>query len=112
MKKRLEAAEWLTWAVVIGTAVVLVVLMASCAVMTPESRAALERVLAGALARGDITREQYDAALGGLSAMGSTFNWQSVLDVLLGGVLGYFGVQLRRGPPTQKVGLPASKVLP
>lgn len=61
------------------------------------------------LEAGQITQEQYDALLQALRT--SSWDWLNALLVGIGGAIGGWGAtRIQRGRPTQKFGLPSSKV--
>lgn len=76
------------------TLVAVALLCASCGILTPQQRDALE-VLAELYRVGTLTREQFEVLSAALQGGG----WmEQIGEILLGGALGYAGVQLRRGP--------------
>lgn len=88
-------------------------MLGSCSLLSPEQKDQIRSELALEYQDGNITRSQYDAALEALEADGDV-DWEglgiSVLNILMGGVLGFTGVRIQRGKPTQKVGLPKEMV--
>lgn len=90
-------------------------LFTACSILTPEQKASVRTSLGDEYTAGNITRAQYDAAIEALDK-DEPYDWSAlgivganVLLTLLGAPL---VVRAQRGPPTQKVGLAASKVKP
>lgn len=87
----------------------------ACSVLTPEQKANVRTTVQSEYEAGNITQAQRDAAIEALDS-DEPFDW-SILGLvganlalaLLGAPL---AVRVHRGPATQRVGLPASKVLP
>lgn len=85
----------------------------ACGVLTPQQRSDAQVVLDDALSNGEITQAQHAAASEAL-AKDEPYDWESLgfvgLNLLLALIGGPMIVRAQRGKPTQKVGLPASKV--
>lgn len=89
--------------------------MPSCGVLTPQQRSGAQVVLDDALSNGEITPAQHAAASEAL-AKDEPYDWEALgfvgINLLLALVGGPVIVRKMRGPPTQKVGIPASKIKP
>lgn len=80
--------------------------------MGKESRMVVTGSLESARDRGEITDSQYRAAMSDLFAESVDWGqlWASVGSAVVAIAGSLLGVYLHRGPPTQVVGLPSSKV--
>jgi uncharacterized protein YoaH (UPF0181 family) len=87
-------------------------LFAGCGLLSPAEQQTALKVIDDMLAQGIITPAQFDALREAILAKGTSAWWQELAQVAAGAALAYVGVEIRRGKPTQKVGLPASKVHP
>lgn len=98
-----------TTLIVLSSAILLGSLV-SCGMLSPEQQSTALQVVDQMFQDGTITQAQYDA-LREIVLSGSQREWwMEVVNVVGGAALAYAGIQLRRGPPTQRVGLPESKV--
>ena len=84
--------------------------LAGCGLMSPAEQSTALEVIEQMLRQGTITPEQYEGLRQAILSGGTGEWWHSLGEVVAGAALGYFGVQLRRGQPTQKVGLPRGKI--
>lgn len=88
-------------------------LMASCSLLAPQERSALRNSVVDAYEHGNITPAQSDAALEAIDR-DEPVDWEGLGMFGLNAALALLGapmiVRAQRGRPTQKVGLPASKV--
>ena len=89
---------------------ILALSLAGCGLMSPAEQSTALEVIEQMLRQGTITPEQYEGLRQAILSGGSGVWWHSLGEVVAGAALGYFGVQLRRGQPTQKVGLPRGKI--
>ena len=84
-----------------------------CGILNPQQRESTRAVLDDAYATGQITQAQYDAATEAL-AKDEPFDWASLGLIGANIALALLGapmvVRYQRGPATQKVGLPESKI--
>lgn len=93
----------------------LLAFLPACSVLSPQQRDNVRWTIEEEYAAGNITQAQRDAAIEALDK-DEPFDW-SVLG-LVGANLALaligapIAVRVHRGPPTQRVGLPASKVKP
>ena len=91
----------------------LVFLCASCSMLTQQERGALRGSVVEAYEDGNITLAQRDAALEAIDR-DEPVDWEGLGMFGLNAALALLGapliVRAQRGSPTQKVGLPASKV--
>lgn len=71
--------------------------LAACGLLSPETQQTAIAVLDQLRAQGSITMEQHGALLQALLAGGEPW-WKSVVEVLGGAALAYWGVMTRRGP--------------
>lgn len=90
----------------------LVTLICAACMMSPEQQQTALQVVDQMLAQGSISQVQADALRETILNGGQGAWWLHLADTLGGAVLGYLGVQIRRGAPTQRVGLPATLVRP
>ena len=90
----------------------LAVLLCSCGLLTPQEQSNALAVIEQMRANNVITLEQFEALRQAILSGGTAVWWQSLVEVAAAAGLAYVGVSLRRGPPTQKGGLPQSKVHP
>lgn len=94
---------------------VLLVILPGCSVLTPQQKSNVRQTVEQEYHAGNLTRAQYEAAIEALDN-DKPFDWESLgfvgMNILLALVGGPMVVRLQRGQPTQKVGLPASKVKP
>lgn len=94
---------------------VLLALLASCSMFTREQRDTMREAINQEYQDGNITAAQRDAALEAIDS-DEPFDWEGLgyaaINAALGGLLGFGAVRVQRGRPTQRVGLPASKVKP
>lgn len=92
----------------------LILLLPSCALLSEHDRMAARALLQREYEAGNLTAAQRDAGIEAIES-GSGFDWEGLgffgINALLALVGGPFLVRRMRGPPTQKVGLPATKVL-
>lgn len=88
-------------------------LCASCSMLTAPERNALRNAVVEAYEQGDISLAQRDAALEAIDR-DEPVDWEGLGMFGLNAALALLGapmvVRWQRGQPTQKVGLPASKV--
>jgi hypothetical protein len=89
---------------------ILALSLAGCGLMSPAEQSTALEVIEQMLRQGTITPEQYEGLRQAILSGGTGEWWHSLGEVVAGAALGYFGVQLRRGQPTQKVGLPRGKI--
>jgi len=89
-----------------------VLLCAGCGLLSPEQQANALEVIDQMLRNGQVTEAQYAALREAILSKGSGAWWEELGLALGSAALAYAGVQIRRGPPTQRVGLPADKVHP
>lgn len=93
---------------------VLIVLLPGCGMLSPQQRDAARQTVEDEYDAGNITRAQRDAAVEALDN-DEPFDWETLgivgLNIMLGLVGGPMVVRKMRGPSTQKVGLPESKVI-
>lgn len=87
-------------------------LVAGCGLLSPQQQADALEVIDQMLKNGQITPDQFAALREAILSKGSGFWWEELGMALGSAALAYAGVQIRRGPPTQKVGLPAEKIRP
>ena len=87
-------------------------LVAGCGLLSPQQQADALQVIDQMLKNGQITPDQFAALREAILAKGSGAWWEELGLALGSAALAYAGVQIRRGPPTQKVGLPAEKIRP
>lgn len=85
---------------------------ASCGLLSPEQQQTALSVVSQLQAQGTVTAEQAAALTQAILADGQGAWWQQLAEMIGAAALAYFGVAWRRGAPTQRVGLPAEKVLP
>jgi hypothetical protein len=92
----------------------LIAVLPACGVLTAEQKASVRQTVQSEYEAGTITAAQRDAALEAL-ASDQPFDWTTLgvigANIALALIGGPAIVRLQRGRPTQKVGLPASKVL-
>lgn len=90
-------------------------LFTACSVLSPAQKASVRTTLGDEYAAGNITKSQYDAAIEALDN-DKDFDWETLgfvgMNILLTLVGAPIVVRKMRGPPTQKVGLPANKIQP
>lgn len=80
--------------------------------LSSEQRRTISSSIEDQYQQGTITKAERDIALEKLNAPDGGFDLENLLWAL-GSIAGsLFGVRIYRGAPTQKVGLPAAKVLP
>lgn len=91
----------------------LIVLLPGCSMLSPQQRDAARQTVEDEYQAGNLTRAQRDAAVEALDN-DEPFDWETLgivgLNLVLGLVGGPLVVRKMRGAPTQKVGLPESKV--
>lgn len=90
----------------------LAVVLSACGLLSPAEQSTALEVIDQMLKNGVITLDQYEGLREAILAKGSGVWWEELAKIVVGAGLAYAGVQIRRGPPTQKVGLPANKVHP
>lgn len=87
----------------------------ACSVLTPQQRAAAKEQIESEYLSGNITQAQRDAAIEALDN-DAPVDWETLgivgVNLIMALVGGPLIVRRIRGPATQKVGLPASKVFP
>lgn len=87
----------------------------ACAMLTPEQKASIRTTVQSEYELGNITQAQRDATIEALDN-DKPIDWTTLglvgMNILLGLVGGPMVVRMNRGPATQKVGLPQSKVKP
>lgn len=85
----------------------------ACGVLTPQQKASVRTTIESGYSDGTITRPQRDAAIEALDK-DKPFDWSALgligVNIALALVGGPFVVRMQRGPPTQVVGLPESKI--
>lgn len=90
-------------------------ILPACSLLTPQQRASMRQTIQQEYEAGNITGAQRDAAVEALDN-DEPFDWATLgvvgANILLGLVGGPMIVRMQRGAPTQKVGLPQSKVKP
>lgn len=81
--------------------------------LTPQQKESVRQTVEDEYREGNLTRAQRDAAIDALDN-DEPFDWETLgivgANILLGLVGGPLIVRKMRGPATQRVGLPASKV--
>lgn len=87
-------------------------LVAGCGLLSPEQQATALEVIDQMLTQQQITPDQYEALREAILAKGSGAWWEELGLAIGSAALAYAGIQIRRGPITQKVGLPAEKIRP
>jgi len=91
----------------------LMCLMVACSMLQPQQRDRVRETILTEHAAGNITTAQRDAAIEALDS-DEPFDWASLglvgANIALALIGGPMIVRMQRGRPTQKVGLPASKV--
>lgn len=87
-------------------------LLVGCGLLDPATQATALEVVEQLAAQGAITSEQSIALRQAVLADGRAAWWSQLLEVVAAAGLAYVGVAIRRGPPTQRVGLPADLVRP
>lgn len=92
--------------------VAVALLVTGCGLLSPQQQADALQVIDQMLKNGQITPDQFAALREAILAKGSGVWWEELGLALGSAALAYAGVQIRRGPPTQKVGLPSSKIHP
>lgn len=92
--------------------VALALVLSACGLLSPAEQGTALEVIDQMLKNGVITLDQYEGLREAILAKGSGVWWEELAKIVVGAGLAYAGVQIRRGPPTQKVGLPASKIHP
>lgn len=80
---------------------VALLLLCSCGLMSPQQQSDALLVIDQMLGQGSITAAQHAALREAILSGGQAHWWQSLVEVAAGAALGYFGVQIRRGPPTK-----------
>ena len=85
-------------------------LLAGCGLLSPEQQQTALQTVDAMVANGAATPAQAAAMREAILSGGQGAWWQQAATALVGAGLGYIGVRVQRGPPTQKVGLPQSKV--
>ena len=88
------------------------VAMTACGLLSPEQQQTALEVVTQMKAQGTITDAQFIALQEAILSGGQGAWWQQLAQIAARAALGYLGVEVRRGPPTHKVGLPQSKVHP
>lgn len=91
----------------------LCLLFVSCGILNPQQQASSLAVIEDMYRQGAISIEQYESLKQlVLNSQGTGDMWQDALRFAytVGGSL--LGIRLVRGPATQKVGLPESKIIP
>ena len=78
----------------------LVVVLCSCGLLSPQQQSDALGAIDGMLKSGSITQEQWAALRAAILDGGTMAFWTQVGSSLGGAALAYFGVQIRRGPPT------------
>lgn len=78
--------------------IVVALFLVSCGIMSPQQQAQAMETLNDMLAKGTITKAQYDALVEVLMSAGQAQWWQQLALTAGGAALSYLGVQWRRGP--------------
>lgn len=87
-------------------------LLCACGLLSPETQQTAIAVLDQLRATGAITQEQHAALLQALLAGGEPW-WQTLVQMLGGAALAYWGVMTRRGPTqAQRAAIAATPVSP
>lgn len=88
--------------------------LVACGVLSPQQKAGIRATLNNELVSGNITNAQYDAAIEAMDN-DKPIDWETLgfvgANILLALIGGPAIVRLQRGLPTQKVGLPADKII-
>ncbi len=71
---------------------------AGCGLMSPQQQSEALQVIDEMLKNGSITQAQWQAMREAILQASTTNWWAAAGQVVLGGVMGYLGVQARRGP--------------
>lgn len=93
-------------------AILFCLFLAGCGLMNPQQQAEALQVLEQMREQQSITQAQFEALREMVLSDGANAWWQEIGQIVLGAALGYVGVEIRRGKPTQRVGLPSSMVKP
>lgn len=85
--------------------------LTACGLLSPEQQQTALEVVSQMKAQGTITDQQFYALQEAILSGGQGVWWEQLATALLGAGLGYLGVRVNRGAPTQKVGLPVGKII-
>ena len=83
------------WAKV-GALILLAVVVTACGLMSPQQQNEALAVVDEMLRNGSITRAQWEAMREAILSASSTNWWAAAAQTVLGGAMGYIGVQLKR----------------
>lgn len=90
-----------------------IAMCAGCSIFTPQERNAIRATIQQEYEAGNLTAAQRDIAMEALEK-DEPFDWEGLGFAAINVALAAMGaagvVRIQRGPPTQKVGLPTSKV--
>lgn len=86
-------------------------LLTGCGILSPETQRSALEALEGMLEAKAITYEQFVVLRDALLAGGSSAWWTQLAEIGAAAGLAYLGVEIRRGKPTQRFGLPEEKVI-
>lgn len=87
--------------------VAVLLLLTGCSAMSDT----FTQTVAGMVGNGSLTPEQGTAVIQAFTAAAESQNWWEIpLNILGGALLAFMGVRIQRGAPTQRVGLPTTKV--
>ena len=90
--------------------IVVCVALTACGLLSPEQQETALQTVNAMVANGSATEAQAVAMREAILSGGQGAWWQEAARIASGAALGYLGVRVHRGRPTQRVGLPATKV--